>query len=133
MVTIVDSGVWIDYFRGRTTRATRLLARLLAAGKPLYVTDVVYGELLAGDPTTSERGIIETLRRDSWVVSLHDLDDMARAAACRRAARRAGSPVRSFADCLIASVCIREGATLLHDDRDFRTLASCTELRELVP
>lgn len=42
---------------------------------------------------------------------------------------RAGEPVRSGMDCLIAAVAIRDDATLLHADRDFDVIARHTELR----
>ncbi len=38
-------------------------------------------------------------------------------------------PVRRLVDGLIAAVAIRERAILLHNDRDFETLARCTKLR----
>ncbi|MBI2709513.1 MAG: twitching motility protein PilT [Actinobacteria bacterium] len=39
--------------------------------------------------------------------------------------------IRRTLDCLIASVCIREGRALLHADADFDRLAAHTRLRAL--
>ena len=39
--------------------------------------------------------------------------------------------LRNGLDYLIAAVCVREGAQILHADADFDRLASCTELRVL--
>jgi predicted nucleic acid-binding protein len=36
--------------------------------------------------------------------------------------------VRKTLGCLIAAPCIRTGSSLLHADRDFDLLASCTDL-----
>ncbi len=88
---------------------------------------------MSGSYTDEQASIIRSLRERERLLQLHGLDDFDRAAACRRAAQLEGMTVRSITDCLIASVCIREDAVLLHDDRNFRALVSCTELRELVP
>jgi predicted nucleic acid-binding protein len=133
MVIVVDTGVWIDLFRGRDTDCARHLRELMERDHPIYATDVVYAELLSGSYTDDQTATITSLRTRDRLLRLHGLDDFERAASCRRAAGHEGLTVRSITDCLIASVCIREDAVLLHDDCDFRTLASCTELRELVP
>lgn len=133
MVTIVDTSVWVSRFRGHVTPAAAKLESLLTSSRRVYMTDIVYAELLAGDLSTAAARQIERFRTDDRVIRLTSLTDFVRAAECRRAARRAGRTVRSISDCLIASVCIREDAVLLHDDRDFSTLAEFTELRQLVP
>jgi predicted nucleic acid-binding protein len=45
-----------------------------------------------------------------------------------RAARRAGLTVRSNIDCLIAACAIRNGLTVLHNDRDFDLIARISVL-----
>ena len=51
------------------------------------------------------------------------------AAALYRRCRRQGETVRKLADCLIAAVAIRAEIPILHNDRDFDTLARHTELQ----
>jgi predicted nucleic acid-binding protein len=60
---------------------------------------------------------------------LEGLDDFTLAADLYRKARRAGVTVRKTLDCLMAALCVRTGAPLLHADDDFDRLASCTPLR----
>jgi predicted nucleic acid-binding protein len=62
------------------------------------------------------------------VARLQSLDDFRLAAALHRAGRKAGTPIRTTTDCLIAAVCIREGLPLLHDDRNFDHLAKLSDL-----
>jgi predicted nucleic acid-binding protein len=62
------------------------------------------------------------------VLRLESLDDFRRATELYRTARGHGVTVRKTVDCLIASVCIRESIPILHADRDFDSLARCTEL-----
>jgi predicted nucleic acid-binding protein len=46
-----------------------------------------------------------------------------------RSGRRAGITIRSSVDCLIAASAIRNGATVLHVDRDFTHLARVSRLK----
>lgn len=46
-----------------------------------------------------------------------------------RSARRAGVTVRSGVDCLIAACAIRHGLTVLHDGRDYASLARVSPLQ----
>jgi predicted nucleic acid-binding protein len=46
-----------------------------------------------------------------------------------RRGRRAGITVRSGVDCLIAACAIRHGLTVLHNDRDFPSIARVSELQ----
>ena len=46
-----------------------------------------------------------------------------------RLARRAGRPVRSGVDCVIAACAMRHGLAVLHRDRDYDALAAVSTLR----
>lgn len=52
-----------------------------------------------------------------------DPDDYLVAATIYRACRRAGETIRTMLDCVISAVAIREGAQILHHDRDFEAIA----------
>jgi predicted nucleic acid-binding protein len=124
---LVDSSVMIDVLRGQASsdRFGSLVARRATFG----ITDVVYAELRSVDVPRRIANALDRFVDEGRVLELVDLEDFERGASCRRAADRAGVPVRSIADCLIASVCIREGLPLLHRDRDFDRLAACTDLQ----
>lgn len=55
--------------------------------------------------------------------------DYEEAADLYRGCRSRGATVNKLIDCLIAAIAIREGATVLHNDRDFEVLAKHTRLR----
>lgn len=56
-------------------------------------------------------------------------DDFEVATSLYRSARRFGVTVRSLNDGVIAAVAVRLGVPVLHVDRDFDALSTCTELR----
>ncbi|MEO8293634.1 MAG: PIN domain nuclease [Actinomycetota bacterium] len=124
-----DSSAWIEGIRGTGSGVCRALERLLAAHADIVVTEPVVMELLAG--TRSPGDFLATRRRllAFPIVRVGGLDTWERAAAVHRACRTGGETVRSTTDCLIAAIAIREGASLLHGDRDFDVIARHTGLR----
>jgi len=86
-------------------------------------------ELLAGVQANRARQTLRDTLLALPLLSLRSIDDFENAADLYRVCRRKGSTVRRLTDCLIAAVAIREGATLLHNDRDFESLARYTRLR----
>lgn len=123
----VDTSVWIDFFRQRTTPQVATLTDLLEDDAGVAITDVVLTELLQGVPETEAARLEEAMLAFD-VLRLESIDDFTRAAGLYRQARAAGETVRRTLDCLIVSVCVREGLALLHADADYDRLARCTEL-----
>jgi predicted nucleic acid-binding protein len=129
-LVIVDTSVWIDLLRGVfSSRAMRLSEILEDPQQDVALTDVIFMELLRG--VTRERQVPELARqlRAFPILRLRGLEDFDRAAELSRAARRTGISLRSSLDLLIATICVRDGLPILHADRDFDRLASCTPLR----
>jgi predicted nucleic acid-binding protein len=117
-VTIVDSTVWIDYFRGRETVHTDWLDAHVSTD-PIGLTDLILCEVLQG--VRNER-LLPKLQKDLSAFQLFNAGgaDVALAAAANyRALRRRGRTVRGTIDCLIATFCLLNGHSLLHDDRDY--------------
>ena len=115
---LVDSSVWIDYFRGAATPQTDRLDALLGA-EPLATGDVVLAEVLQG--FAADRDFDEALR---LLTALTVIDIGGRVVAVQaarnfRTLRARGVTVRKTIDTLIATRCIQGGYALLYRDRDF--------------
>jgi predicted nucleic acid-binding protein len=132
-VIVVDTSVWIDFFRDTGTWQIEHLAQLIADDEPVALTDIVLTEILQGLPTDREARRVERRLLAFDVLRLEGLDDFRRAASLYRQARATGITIRRTLDCLIASVCVRDDAPLLHADADFDHLATCTGLRVVAP
>lgn len=115
---VVDSSVWIGYFRGSDTAAVTILDRLLAEDE-VAIGDLCLAEVLQGFPTERDADRATELFSVVEVIALGGREAAAQAAAHYRGLRRLGVTVRSTIDALIATACIRDGHLLLHDDRDF--------------
>ena len=126
---VVDTSVWIDFFRGTATPAVERFVALVDDDAGIAITDVILTEILQGLRTEAEVRRVERRLAPFEVLRLESIDDFRRSAALYRTARRKGITVRRTLDCLIASVCIREEVALLHADADFDRLASCSALR----
>jgi predicted nucleic acid-binding protein len=117
-VVLVDSSVWIDYFRGASTAQTERLDSLLTAER-LAVGDLILAEVLCGfrDDVAFERAR-QVL--DAFVlVELGGYRIALQAAKNYRLLKARGLSVRKTVDTIIATKCIEDGFSLLHSDRDF--------------
>jgi hypothetical protein len=115
---IVDTTVWIDFFRGIDNAETSWLEG--ESGKQrLGLTDVNLCEVLRGIRSDREAKKVE---RELLKFEVFDTGgvEMARAAARNyRDLRSKGYIVRKTIDCWIATFCLQNGHSLLHRDRDF--------------
>lgn len=115
---LVDSSVWIDFFRGTETPEAFRLDDLLGR-EEILVGDIILAEVLQG--FTSDRAF-ETARAAllaCTVIAIVDTDIALAAARHFRTLRGLGVTVRKTIDTLIASRCIAAGLPLLYSDRDF--------------
>ena len=115
---LVDSSVWIDYFRGAATPQTDRLDALLGA-EPLATGDVVLAEVLQGFAADRDFDEALRLRTALTVIDIGGRVVAVQAARNFRTLRARGVTVRKTIDTLIATRCIQGGYALLYSDRDF--------------
>jgi len=115
---LVDSSVWIDYFRGAATAECDLLDRLLGYER-LLIGDLILVEVLQGFRSEiafrRAQGLLGTLE----FLPLAGREIAIAAARNYRTLRSKGMTVRKTIDGLIATFCITNHHTLLHSDRDY--------------
>lgn len=127
---LVDTSVWVDYFRNVGNWRSDLTAELIR--KDLVVTgDYVIHEVLRGVRSLSElHRVRDLLAVLPSAMMLGDLRAV-RSAARYRELRSKGITVRKPNDAIIASYCIDERVPLLTSDRDFLPYAKHFDLRLL--
>jgi predicted nucleic acid-binding protein len=121
-VYLIDTSVWIEWFRKTDSPACQAVARLRDNPQALATTQPVTFEVLAGAPARALPAV-ERVLSGARLLSVVPQLDFDAATHIYRAARQGGQTVRSLMDCLIAAVAIRSGAVLLHQDRDFEVIA----------
>jgi predicted nucleic acid-binding protein len=128
-VILVDTSAWVELLRATGHPAHVTLRYHLQRRSQIATTEPVIMELLAGTRGRREYSILRARLLGLPRLTLRGLGDFESAAALYRTCRLRGVTVRKLMDCLIAAVAIREGATVLHNDRDFDVLARQTRLR----
>lgn len=129
-MVLVDTSIWVAIFR----RTSPLRAEDLFDLDEVVTCPMVVQEVLQGFDEEHAyriaRGSMLALPIVESPVSLEVFDQ---AANLYRLARRVGLTVRSGADCLIAACALRNDLTVLHQDRDFDSLARVSQLRVRSP
>lgn len=115
---LVDSSVWIDYFRGVATPQSDRLDTLLFA-EPLAIGDLMLAEVLHGFERDLDFARALEHLRSLAVIDIGGEEIAVQAARNFRALRALGVTVRKTIDTLIATRCIADGYALLYSDRDF--------------
>ena len=120
---LVDSSVWIDFFRGRSTPQVECLDALLGTTR-LAVGDLIKTEVLQGVRDEREFDLVRKALDAFIQVDLVGQDIAVQAARNFRTLRELGITVRKTVDTIIATRCIVSGYSLLHSERDFDGFAA---------
>ena len=115
---LVDSSVWIDFFRGTVTPQTERLDVLLGS-ELLVVGDLILAEVLQGFSSERDFNQARKLLTALDVVTLGGPEIAIQAARNFRTLRARGVTIRKTIDTLIATRCIESDYALLFSDRDF--------------
>lgn len=116
---VVDTSVWIDFFRGNPTPERFHLRRLIDDGVTLVVGDVILIEVLQGVADDRQAARVEARLRQCRLAAMLGGARAIRAATHYRTLRGLGRTVRKLPDLVIATWCIDHRVPLLHRDRDY--------------
>jgi predicted nucleic acid-binding protein len=125
---LVDSSVWIDFFRGTVTPQTERLDALLSS-ELLVVGDLILAEVLQGFSSERDFNQARKLLTALDVVTLGGPEIAIQAARNFRTLRARGVTIRKTIDTLIATRCIESDYALLFSDRDFEPFVEHLGLR----
>jgi predicted nucleic acid-binding protein len=131
-VILVDSSVWIDYFNGIPSWQTDLLDNYLS-NVPVFIGDLILTEVLQGFRSDKDYETAKTFLSALPFRRMGGYNVAIQSAKNYRLLRKAGVTVRKTIDIIIATFCVMERLTLLHDDRDFDPMASHFPLKISTP
>jgi hypothetical protein len=115
---LVDSSVWIDYFRGVASPETDRLDELLDE-ELLAIGDLILTEVLQGFDRNRDFNQAHKFLTTLTIIELGGKEISLRAAKKHRKLRTLGVTPRKTIDTIIATCCIEKGLPLLYSDRDF--------------
>lgn len=127
---LVDTGVWIDYFKGVETQESNLL------DIALINDEVAIGELILLEILQGFRSDKDYKTAKAHLLALHQFsmlspDITLKAAENYRILRKKGITIRKTADVIIATFCISNRIPLLFADRDFMPFTKYLKLQPL--
>jgi hypothetical protein len=126
---LIDTSVWISVFRDRTGQVRQKLETLID-DREVFLTRFTQLELLQGSLNEKEWTLLSSYLEtqdyveptgDSWQAAARIYYDL----------RRQGLTVRSPIDCCIAQAALEHNLHLIHNDRDFETIAQVRSLQHL--
>jgi predicted nucleic acid-binding protein len=129
-VILVDSSVWIDYFKGTVTPKTDKLDSLLGS-RSLAVGDLILAEVLQGFARERDFNEARDVLGSLIFVTLGGPNVAPQAAINYRKLRALGVTVCKTIDCIIATRCIEYGYEFLHNDQDFEPFVKHLGLQEV--
>ena len=129
---LVDTSVWVDFFKASRTPPVERLKALLTAGTEVGLTATILQEILQG--TADERQFAKYrsyFETQPIYLPKDPIETAVTAARIYFDCRRRGITVRSSNDCLIAQTAVEHDLVLLHNDEDFRRISRVlNELKE---
>lgn len=127
---LVDTSVLIDFFRGKQNETSRRFKSILQEKVPFGINSFIYQEVLQGARTGREFSLLRAYLGTQRF--FHPKDPVASYEEAARMffdCRQKGITLRSTIDCLIAQIAIEHELVLLHNDRDFESIAKVRKLR----
>jgi predicted nucleic acid-binding protein len=124
---LIDTSVWISVLRDRSGQVRQQLETLIA-NREVLLTRFTQLELLQGSLNEQEWDLLSSYLETQDYVELTDQSWQA-AARIYFDPRRQGLSVRSPIDCCIAQVALDNNLLLIHNDRDFETIAQVRSLQ----
>ncbi len=115
---LADSSAWIEYDRATGSPVDGRVSELIAEDGPLATTELVMMEVLAAARTDGREEDLRRLLLRFHLLPFDVAADFETAARIYRLCRRVGITPRGLIDCMIASVALRNRATLLAHDAD---------------
>ena len=119
---LVDTSAWLEFDRGTGSAVDQRLTMLIAETDLVAVTEPVVMEVVAAARDEVREGELQRLMRRCALLPFDPVIDFDAAARIHRRCRRDGLNAH-LTHCLVASVALRRGASLLATDSDLAQVA----------
>jgi len=117
-----DTSVWIDFFKGKACSHVDVLELLITEGQDICICGIIMTEVLQG--IREDKEYSKTKKHLNNLIFLPmPYEAFIKAAEIYRSLRQKGITIRKPIDCMIASVAMLHNIKLLHNDKDFDTIA----------
>lgn len=116
---IVDTSVWIGFFKGIESAQVKTLAKYIENDNSIYLCPTIIQEVLQGINNDKQYKQIRNHLLAFNILNDDGIEMAITAANLYRILRKKGVTIRKSNDCIIAQYAIRYSLSILHQDRDF--------------
>ena len=116
---MIDTSVWIDFFKGSDTPQVNILTEYLETNEKIYLCPIIIQEILQGISNDNQSRKIKKYLMCFRILNDDSLESAIGAVKIYRNLRKKGISIRKSNDCLIAHYALKYSLKIIHDDRDF--------------
>ncbi|MFT7032360.1 MAG: putative nucleic acid-binding protein [Cyclobacteriaceae bacterium] len=127
-MVLVDTSVWIHFFRNDNPSIVSEFTRLLKSDE-VVICPTIIQEILQGIQTDKQFDHVRDLLLSLDCTNNNLVDAVIGSATLYRNLRKSGRTIRKSNDCLIAWYCIEHGIPIFANDRDFEMMVKVSKLR----
>lgn len=126
---LVDTSVWIDFFKGSVNIQTSILNEYLEKESPVFICPLIIQEILQGIRSDDDYRKVKSNILNLDILLIDPVESSVGAADLYRMLRKKAVTIKKSNDCMIAYYSIYFGIYLLHNDKDFNLIAEKTSLK----
>lgn len=116
---LIDTSVWIDFFKGSDTSQVKTLTGYIQNNDPIFICPTILQEILQGIRSEKQYKEIKEYLLCLNILNDNALETALGAAGIYRTLRKKGITIRKSNDCIIAHYAIKYSIQILNKDRDF--------------
>jgi predicted nucleic acid-binding protein len=127
-MVIVDTTVWIDFFKQRDTVQVHRLSEILHNEEDVFTTGFILQEVLSGIKKKKERDEVSSDFKQ-FILIMPTLQTHIQAAEIFDGCLKRGLTIRKPVDCLIAALAMEYDLPVLEKDSDFKYISEAFPLK----
>lgn len=128
---LVDTSVWIEFFKGTNSVHQKALHEFIQNEEDISITEIIITEILQGIKSNHDYTEVKKYILEFPIYKPSDTQTYIIAANIYRACRNKGKTIRKTIDCIIAAICIENNLPIFHKDTDFDIISNITDLKVL--
>ncbi len=122
---LIDTSVWIEYFRNKSSSVAKKVDRVLEEDK-VYVPKIIIAELMQGSKSIKELSVIEDFF-DAFHIIDQKEDSWIKAGSLSYKLKKKGKNINLF-DCYIAVIAQEYGCIIFSLNRHFKEIQSIIDV-----
>jgi len=126
---LIDTSAFIEFLNRTGSSFDKEIEYLINNDEELAFADITITEILQGIKDDKDFNEIKSSLTAFPIYSLKSTDSYIAAAALYRKCRKNGLKIRSTIDLLIAQIALEHDLVLMHNDKDFQSIAGLSRLK----